>query len=90
MDTHKNARLTPKGREEMVRSVVDDGLTYGERPARNPRCRSRRGANRAELQIRGYVFGLAVILDRASRFLRSRAAGRSSMRMTAHGPSESV
>jgi transposase InsO family protein len=27
MDTHKNARLTPKGREEMVRSVVDDGLT---------------------------------------------------------------
>jgi transposase InsO family protein len=28
MDTHKNARLTPKGREEMVRSVVDDRLTY--------------------------------------------------------------
>jgi transposase InsO family protein/transposase-like protein len=28
MDTHKNARLTPKGREEMVRSVVDGGLTY--------------------------------------------------------------
>lgn len=27
MDTHKNARLTPKGREEMVRSVVDSGLT---------------------------------------------------------------
>lgn len=27
MDTHKNARLTPKGREEMVRAVVDDGLT---------------------------------------------------------------
>jgi transposase InsO family protein len=27
MDTHKNARLTPKGREEMVRSVVDDGLS---------------------------------------------------------------
>lgn len=25
--THKNARLTPKGREEMVRAVVDDGLT---------------------------------------------------------------
>src|SRR2546430_3110440 len=23
MDTHKNARLTPKGREEMVRAVVD-------------------------------------------------------------------
>src|SRR5258708_9427266 len=26
MDTHKNARLTPKGREEMVRAVVDSGL----------------------------------------------------------------
>jgi transposase InsO family protein len=25
MDTHKNARLTPKGREDMVRAVVDDG-----------------------------------------------------------------
>src|SRR5215472_13537405 len=27
MDTHKNARLTPKGREEMVRAVVDSGLS---------------------------------------------------------------
>jgi Transposase and inactivated derivatives len=27
MDTHKNAPLTPKGREDMVRSVVDCGLT---------------------------------------------------------------
>jgi transposase InsO family protein len=27
MDTHKNARLTPKGREEMVRAVVEGGLT---------------------------------------------------------------
>jgi transposase InsO family protein len=26
MDTHQNARLTPKGREEMVRVVVDGGL----------------------------------------------------------------
>jgi transposase InsO family protein len=26
MDSHKNARLTPKGREQMVRSVVDGGL----------------------------------------------------------------
>jgi transposase-like protein len=25
MDTHKNARLTPKGREDMVRTVVDGG-----------------------------------------------------------------
>jgi transposase InsO family protein len=28
MDSHKNARLTPKGREEMVRSVVDNGLNH--------------------------------------------------------------
>jgi transposase InsO family protein len=27
MDTHKNARLTPKGREEMVRAVVDSGMS---------------------------------------------------------------
>jgi transposase InsO family protein len=27
MDTHKNARLTPKGREDMVRAVVDGGLS---------------------------------------------------------------
>jgi transposase InsO family protein len=27
MDTHQNARLTPKGREQMVRTVVDHGLT---------------------------------------------------------------
>ena len=27
MDTHKNARLTPKGREEMVRTVVDGDMS---------------------------------------------------------------
>jgi len=27
MDSHKNARLTPKGREAMVRAVVDSGLS---------------------------------------------------------------
>jgi transposase len=27
MDGHKNARLTAKGREGMVRAVVDDGLS---------------------------------------------------------------
>jgi transposase InsO family protein len=27
MDTHKNARLTPKGREAMVRCVIDGGLS---------------------------------------------------------------
>jgi transposase InsO family protein len=30
MDTHENARLTPKGREAMVRAVVDDGLSKAE------------------------------------------------------------
>lgn len=30
MDTHNNARLTPKGREDMVRSVVDCGLSLAE------------------------------------------------------------
>jgi transposase InsO family protein len=30
MDTHKNARLTPKGREDMVRAVVEGGLTDAE------------------------------------------------------------
>src|SRR5215510_15957128 len=27
MDTHKNAPLTPKGREAMVRSIVEEGLS---------------------------------------------------------------
>src|SRR5713101_4134393 len=27
MDTHKNAPLTPKGREAMVRSVIEGGLS---------------------------------------------------------------
>jgi hypothetical protein len=27
MDTHKNASLTPKGREAMVRCVIDGGLS---------------------------------------------------------------
>ena len=30
MNVHKNARLTPKGREEMVRAVVDGGLIKAE------------------------------------------------------------
>ena len=28
MDVHKNARLTPKGRKAMVRTVVDNALSY--------------------------------------------------------------
>lgn len=30
MDTHNNARLTPRGREDMVRAVVDGGLTKAQ------------------------------------------------------------
>jgi len=30
MDTHKNAPLTPKGREAMVRSVVERGLSKAD------------------------------------------------------------
>ena len=30
MDVHKNARLTPKGREAMVRAVVEHGLTNAQ------------------------------------------------------------
>ncbi len=30
MDVHDNARLTPRGREAMVRAVVDGGLTQAE------------------------------------------------------------
>lgn len=30
MNSHSNARLTPRGREQMVLAVVDDGLTHSE------------------------------------------------------------
>ena len=36
MDIHKNARLTPKGREAMVRAVVDGGLTKAATASRVP------------------------------------------------------
>jgi hypothetical protein len=39
MDTHENAPLTPKGREVMVRSVIEGGLTKAA-AARRP-CRYR-------------------------------------------------
>ena len=34
MDTHKNVPLTPKGREAMVRSVIEGGLTKGSAAVR--------------------------------------------------------
>ncbi len=30
MGSHNNARLTPRGRETMVRAVVDDGLSQAQ------------------------------------------------------------
>jgi hypothetical protein len=38
MDTHKNACLTPKGREGMVRAGVDCGLSKGRGGALQPRA----------------------------------------------------
>jgi hypothetical protein len=35
MDVYKNAPLTPKGREAMVRSVIEGGLTKAASAARN-------------------------------------------------------
>ena len=35
MNVHKNARLTPKGREAVVRDVVDLGLTQSEASRRH-------------------------------------------------------
>jgi transposase-like protein len=34
MDMHKNAGLTPRGREQMVRAVVDGGLSKAAVPRR--------------------------------------------------------
>ena len=36
MDVHNNARLTPNGRETMVRTVVDNGLSKAEAARRLP------------------------------------------------------
>jgi hypothetical protein len=42
MDTHKNARLTPKGREEMVGAVVEGGLSKAAAPGSPKHCQSGR------------------------------------------------
>jgi hypothetical protein len=44
MDTRKNARLTPKGREEMVRAVVDRGMTRVRANSIRPRKPSANGS----------------------------------------------
>jgi transposase len=63
MDIHDNARLTPRGREAMVRAVVDQGCTQAEAARRfNTSAKTvgkwvrRFGAN-----------GIAGLRDRSSR-----------------------
>ena len=67
MDTHNNARLTPKGREEMVRAVVEQGLSKAAplasstpRPRRSPS-----GSTRFKAE------GVVGLRDRSSRPLSS-------------------
>lgn len=67
MDTHKNARLTPKGREAMVRAVVDGGLTKAE-AARRYNTTPKTIAKWVERFRRQGVDGLQ---DRSSRPLSS-------------------
>lgn len=67
MDTHKNARLTPKGREEMVRAVVDGGLSKAE-AARRYNTTPKTVAKWVGRFLAGGVDGLR---DRSSRPLSS-------------------
>ena len=67
MDTHKNARLTPKGREAMVRAVVDCGLNKSA-AARQFNTTSKTVAKWVE---RFRAEGLDGLLDRSSRPLLS-------------------
>jgi hypothetical protein len=43
MDTHNNARLTPTGREHMVRAVVESGLSKAEAASAPPPSRASAG-----------------------------------------------
>src|SRR3984957_13430678 len=67
MDTHKNAALTPKGREMMVRAVVDFGLSKAA-AARQFNTTSKTAAKWVE---RCEVEGVEVLRDRSSRPLSS-------------------
>jgi transposase-like protein len=67
MDTHKNARLTPKGREAMVRVVVDDGMSIAA---------AARQFNTTPKTVRKWVdrfrtLGVDGLRDRSSRPLSS-------------------
>lgn len=63
MDTHRNARLTPKGREDMVRAVVEGGLSRAE-AARRFNTTAKTVAKRVERFRERGVDGLR---DRSSR-----------------------
>jgi transposase InsO family protein len=67
MDSHKNARLTPKGREEMVRVVVMGGLTKAA-AARRYNTTSKTVAKWVDRFLAGGIEGLR---DRSSRPLSS-------------------
>lgn len=82
MDTHKNAPLTPRGREMMVRAVVDDGLSKAAAARRfntTPKIVAK-WVERFEAE------GVEGLRDRSSRPLSSRecpescARGRVSIR----------
>ena len=63
MDAHENARLTPSGREAMVRAVVDHGLTKAEAARRfNTSLKTV-----AKWLYRFLLEGLAGLRDRSSR-----------------------
>jgi transposase InsO family protein len=63
MDSHKNARLTPKGREEMVRAIVDKGLTQ----AAAARCFNTSPKTVAKWIRRFRKEGVKGLCDRSSR-----------------------
>ena len=63
MDTHKNASLTPKGREDMVRAVVDQGLSK----AAAARKFNTRAKTVAKWVNRFLAHGVEGLLDRSSR-----------------------
>jgi hypothetical protein len=59
MDTRQNARLTPKGREEMVRSVVDGRLTQAAAARRyntTPKTVGKCTARPSSIFHMGFVF----------------------------------
>jgi transposase len=67
MDVHDNARLTPRGREAMVRSVVDGGLTQAEAARR-----FNTSAKTVGKWVRRFrADGVAGLRDRSSRPLSS-------------------